>query len=330
KTVLVTGGSGFLAAHVLNSFLERGYNVRTTVRSEATAEKVKKTHAKYLSQLSFAIVADVSAPGALDEAVKDVDGVIHTASPFVLEVKDNVKDLLDPAVKGTTEVLEATYKFNPKVKRVVITSSFAALIDLSKGTWPGHVYNEADWNPVTWDEAVAGNGAVAYLASKAFAEKAAWKFVEEKKPNFTVSTICPPMIYGPNAHYVDDLSKLNTSSAEIYGFIKGDKTEPGEAMFPAFVDVRDVAEAHALAYEKEEAAGQRYFVSSDVYNNQAVCDAIRKAYPELNDRVPKGEPGKPVGEFWRVDHSKATRELGLQFRNLEQSIVDTVRSLIDL
>lgn len=72
-----------MAAHVLNSFLSRGYTVRTTVRSQATAEKVKETHKQYLDQLSFAIVPDVAAPGGHDEAVKGVDGVIHTASPFV-------------------------------------------------------------------------------------------------------------------------------------------------------------------------------------------------------------------------------------------------------
>jgi len=75
KTVLITGGSGFVAAHVLNSFLSRGYNVRTTVRSDESAEKVKKSHSKYVDQLSFAIVKDVALPGGHDEAVKGVDGV---------------------------------------------------------------------------------------------------------------------------------------------------------------------------------------------------------------------------------------------------------------
>jgi nucleoside-diphosphate-sugar epimerase len=75
KTVLITGGSGFVAAHILNAFLSRGYNVRTTVRSQESAEKVKKSHSKYIGQLSFAIVKDVALPGGHDEAVKDVDGV---------------------------------------------------------------------------------------------------------------------------------------------------------------------------------------------------------------------------------------------------------------
>lgn len=333
QTILVTGGSGFVAAHVLNSFLEKGYNVRTTVRSEATAEKVRKTHKKYTEsgQLSFAIVKDVAAPNAFDEAVKGVDGVVHTASPFQLAVEDNVRDLLDPAIKGTTEILEAIYKFNPSVKRVVITSSFAAMFDPMQGLRVGHAYSEADWNPITYDVAAkTDNGAIAYLASKTLAEQAAWKFIEDKKPNFTVATICPPMIYGPNAHYVEDLAKLNTSSAEIWGFIKGGRTEVGDAAFPAFTDVRDVAEAHLLAYEKENAAGQRYFVTSGNYSNQQVCDIIRKHFPELRDRVPEGEPGKPLGEMYTTNTSKAQRELGLQFNSLENTIVDTVKNLLEL
>jgi NAD(P)-dependent dehydrogenase (short-subunit alcohol dehydrogenase family) len=75
KTVLITGGSGFVAAHVLNAFLSCGYNVKTTVRNQASAEKVKKSHAKYAAQISFAIVPDVATPGGHDEAVKGVDGV---------------------------------------------------------------------------------------------------------------------------------------------------------------------------------------------------------------------------------------------------------------
>lgn len=75
KTVLITGGSGFLAAHVLNAFLSRGYNVRTTVRNDEGADKVKQSHKKYIDQLSFAIVKDVAEPGGHDEAVKGVDGV---------------------------------------------------------------------------------------------------------------------------------------------------------------------------------------------------------------------------------------------------------------
>ena len=199
--ILLTGASGFVAAHVLDSLLKHGYNVRGTVRSESSADKVHKLHAQNLggddSRLTFAYVQDVAQEGAFNEAVKGVDGVIHTASPFVIGVEDNERDLLHPAIKGTTEILKAVKANAPQVKRVVITSSFAAIVDWSKGLRPGYTYSEKDWNPVTYEEAKTGSGCVPYAGSKKFAEKAAWDYVESEKPAFSISTINPPMIYGP-------------------------------------------------------------------------------------------------------------------------------------
>ncbi|KAF2805675.1 NAD(P)-binding protein [Mytilinidion resinicola] len=327
QTILISGASGFVAAHVLNSFLQRGYNVRGTVRSEATAEKVKQTHSKYLKQLSFAIVKDVAVPGAFDEAVKDVDGVVHTASPFVMDVEDNERDLLNPAVKGTTEILKAIKKNNPIVKRVVITSSFAALVDLSQGTRVGYTYTEADWNPVTWDEAKTGPGGVAYCASKVFAEKAAYEFVEKEKPNFTISTICPPMIYGPIAQSVTDLSRLNTSAADIYRLFNGTTKEVPATEFPAYADVRDVGEAHVRAYESVGAAQQRYFITGGNMSYREICEIIREV-PEVKEKVPQAAPGSKEPEVYKVSNAKATKELGMTFIPLRQCIIDTVHSLL--
>ena len=233
--ILLTGASGFVAAHILNSLLRYGYDVRGTVRSESAANRVRKSHGHLLegkqSRLTFAIVSDVASSGAFNDAVKDVDGVIHTASPFVVEVEDAERDLLLPAIKGTTEIIQAVQTYAPQVKRIVITSSFASIVDLTLGNRPGYTYSEADWNPVTYDEAKTADGHVAYCASKAFAERAAWDFVKEKKPNFSLATICPPMVYGPienDGH----LAHLNTSSADIYRFMNGTTTEPGPTLFP--------------------------------------------------------------------------------------------------
>ena len=137
------------------------------------------------------------------------EAVIHTASPFHFNVTDTKKDLLDPgmpnrgfyslqccnrancyilAIIGTTGILTAIKKSAPSVKRVVITSSFAAILDGTKGNRPGYVYSEADWNPITEEQAIQTptNG---YRASKTFAEKAAWDFVEREQPNFTLATV---------------------------------------------------------------------------------------------------------------------------------------------
>jgi nucleoside-diphosphate-sugar epimerase len=98
KTILITGGSGYVAAEVINAFLTRGYNVRTTIRNESGAEKIKKAHEKYASQLSFAIVKDIQIPGGHDEAVKGVDGVRHLqlslASHMLIYFRSSIQHLL--------------------------------------------------------------------------------------------------------------------------------------------------------------------------------------------------------------------------------------------
>ncbi|KAK0107021.1 methylglyoxal reductase (NADPH-dependent) gre2 [Cadophora gregata] len=332
KTVLITGGSGYVAAHVLNSFLSRGYHVRTTVRSQSSAEKIKQSHKKYIDQLSFAIVEDVATPGAHDEAVKGVDGVIHTASPFQMTVTSNKTDLLDPAINGTLSLLTSIQAHNPHIKRVLITSSFAAILDLSLGTRPGYTYTESDWNPISYTEAADQKtpGPVAYCASKTFAERAAFDFVKEKKPNFEITSVCPPMVYGPAAHTVSSLSNLNTSSADIYRLMNGSTKSVPETSFYAFVDVRDLGEAHVLAYESEKAAGQRYLIASGGYTYQQVCDVIRKGFPEKRELVPEGEEGSAFPDVYGIDNGKVRRELGLEFRGLEESIGDMVREFIEI
>ncbi|KAF2773916.1 flavonol reductase [Teratosphaeria nubilosa] len=311
QTILISGASGFVASHVV-------------------PQGVRKSHPEYESQLSFAIVEDIAQPGAFDEAVKGVDGVIHTASPFTFDVQDFEKDLLIPAINGTNSILQAMEKYNPNVKRMVITSSFAALINISKGAWPEHTYNEADWNLDTYETAKNGPGLVAYCTSKKLAEEAAFKFLEEKKPAFSISTICPPLIYGPIIHHVSDITKLNSSSVDIYRFVNGSTKEVPSTGFPAFVDVRDVAQAHLKAYEKPEAANLRYFTTGRNFTYQEVVDIIHKHFPELKERTPAGEPGNEGPGVFKVDASKAQKELGIHFRGLEEVIVDTVKDLLRL
>lgn len=337
KTILVTGASGFIAAHVLNSFLEAGYAVRGTVRSEATAEKVRQSHAKYADRLSLVIVPDMGVPNAFDNAVKGVDGVIHTATPFQVEVDDNERDLLRPAIDGTVNILQSVKKYAPQVNRVVITSSFAAIADLSKGNRPGHTYTEADWNPATYEEAAKPTtpGPFAYCAAKGLAERAAWDFVAKEKPNFDIVTLCPPMVYGPNVNGTATLSKLNTSSADIYRLMSptNKPTDPVPTnMFWSFVDVRDVALAHLRAYEVPQAGGQRFFLCKGNFSYQQMVDILREKVPEVRDRVPIGKPGSGFGgvELYKTDSSKAQKILGIQFRELEESVVDAARSFLEL
>lgn len=249
-----------------------------------------------------------------------------------MDVEDNKRDLLDPALKGTTEILASVASYNPNVKRVVLTSSFASIWNGDKGMWPEHTYTEKDWNPVTFETASNNetNGAIAYCASKTFAERAAFDFVAGKKPNFSISTICPPMIYGPSANLVTDLKHLNTSAADIYRLMNGTTKEIPETTFFAYCDVRDVGEAHARAYESEEAAGQRYFVTGGNFTYQMVCDIIRRDFPELKGRTPEGNTGEALPSVYKVDSSKARKELGMDFRSLDVCIHDQVKEFLAL
>jgi len=247
-----------------------------------------------------------------------------------VKVENNKRDLLDPAMKGTTEILSSIQRHNPSVKRVVLTSSFASIWNGSKGNWPEHTYTEADWNPITYEEAAedSTDGVIAYCASKTFAEKAAWDYVAQHKPNFTLTTICPPMVYGPAAHSIESLDNLNTSSADIYRLINGSEKTIPPTSFYAFVDVRDVGEAHARAYETPEAAGQRYLTTGGNYTYQQVCDIIRQDFPSKRAMTPEGEVGAPLPNVYKVDNSKAKRELGMIFRDLRTSIHDMVEEFV--
>lgn len=153
KTVLIDGATCFVATPIIMEFLEHGYKVRAQVRSESSADKVRDAFPDVgEDQLEFVIVKDIEAEGAYKDAVKGVIGVLHLASPFLLQVEDNERDLLQPAIRGTEQVLESVHKYGPDVKRVVITSSFSSIIDIPKGNRPGTVLmTQADCRPdVAW------------------------------------------------------------------------------------------------------------------------------------------------------------------------------------
>ncbi|KAE8162275.1 hypothetical protein BDV40DRAFT_312561 [Aspergillus tamarii] len=336
KTILVTGASGFVAAHIIEAFISAGYHVRGTVRSEATAEKVRRTFPRYDQQLSFAIVPDIAKGDAFDEAVKGVDGIMHTACPGAIETENNERDIVQPAINGTINILNSAQKHAHQVKRIVITSSFASMIDMSKGTWPGHIYSEKDWNPMTYGQAVSeGTSSVeAYLAAKKVAERAAWDFVRDETTSFDLVTILPPMIYGPNIN-ATHVSQLNITSADVYRLMSPD-SKPSDPIpdngFWSWVDVRDVAQAHLRAYEVPEAGGERFFICAGNYSYQQIADILREKVPAVKDRVPVGKPGSGFGgvELYKPDAGKSQRILGLRYRGLEESIIDSACSFLAL
>lgn len=213
--ILVTGGSGFIATHVLKVLLQNGHTVITTVRSSSKANKVKEALSGVSSsRLDFHIVEDMARPRAFDEAlrIEGLEVVIHTASPFRFKVENIKKELLEPAVEGTNGILAAVKKNAPSVRKVIITSSFAAIVTFDNTASGSPVtYSEKDWNPITEVEATQ-NPLFGYKASKTFAERAAWDFVEKEKPNFSITTINPPVVFGPVIVRPGSIDDINTSN----------------------------------------------------------------------------------------------------------------------
>lgn len=254
------------------------------------------------------------------------EAVLHTASPFHFNVTDPQKDLLDPAIIGTTGILKAIKANAPSVKRVAITSSFAAILSAPKHQ---DSYSEKNWNPVTWEQAIGNDPATTYRGSKTFAEKAAWEFVEKEKPNFSISTINPPMVYGPVVHYLNSLDAINTSNARIRDIIQGKwKEKIAPTGLVIWVDVRDVALAHVKAVEVPEAAGKRFFVTAGYYSNKELVDIVRENFPQYAEQlISKDAPSDFPENVFKIDNSRSKEILGLKYRPLKACIIDTVKSM---
>lgn len=332
--VLVTGGSGFIAAHVLDVLLEHGHSVVTTVRSREKGNQILKSHGSFdKDKLDFVLVQDMAEPEAFDAAVVSnppFNAVIHTASPFHFNVDDVEAQMLKPAIVGTTGILKSIQKYAPTVSRVVITSSFAALMHADKHPWPEHTYSEADWNPITREEAFDEDRDKAYCASKTFAERAAWDFMERERPNFTLSTMCPPLVLGPVVHYLNSLESLNTSNERIRDCTLGlfQESIPFSRVH-IFIDVRDMALCHVLAIEKAGAENKRFFTPAGYFSNRDIATVIWKHFPELRAKLPdESTPGGgyPDQGVYKIDNSRVTEVLGITFRSFEECIIDTVKS----
>ncbi|KAL2265297.1 hypothetical protein VTJ83DRAFT_6397 [Remersonia thermophila] len=343
--VLLTGGSGFIAAHILDQLLAAGHSVVTTVRSEAKAAKIREAYPSQAASgdLVVAIVPELARADAFDELIKQTPGlevVLHTASPFHFNFTDPQTALVDPAVTGTTSILHAIAKHAPAVRRVVVTSSFAAILDEAAATSPATVFSEASWNPVTPAD-IHRSPATAYRLSKKLAEQAAWDFVRDQgdKIRFDLVTINPPMVFGPLAHpeHVGGLDGVNTSNQRIANLLRGGWKQEGGVpevgVAWIWVDVRDVAAAHVKAgLEVPEAGGKRLFVTAGTYSNAELARIVRKRFPEHAELVP-GEEALAAGEMppeerrYRYDNSATNQLLGIRYRSLEESIVDTVKSL---
>lgn len=311
KVVCVTGASGYIASWLVKFLLQRGYTVRGSVRDpnddKKTAHLTSLDGAKERLQL---FKANLLEEGSFDSAIEGSEGVFHTASPFYFDALDPEAELLEPAVKGTLNVLNSCSK-SPSVKRVVLTSSVAAVAYNGKPRTPDVVVDE------TWfsDPTFCKESKLWYVLSKTLAEEAAWKFVKEKRIDMV--TINPSMVIGPLLQ-----PTLNTSAAAILNLINGAETFPNFSF--GWVNVKDVANAHVLAYEVPSASG-RYCLVERVCHYSEVVRILRELYPAL--RLPeKCADDKPFMPTYQASKEKA-KSLGIDYIPIEVSLKETVESL---
>jgi len=267
--VLVSGANGYIAMWVVRTLLEQGYGVRGTVRSADKGRHLFETFDKdYSGKLEIVVVDDITKDGAFDEAVKGVDAIAHTASPFHMKA-DGPQELITPAVRGTVGVMQSALKHGQNVKRIVVTSSCASVLEMLPTP---KEFSEADWNnQAIRDIEEQGRSAPAgakYRASKTLAEKAAWEFHEKNKDKvkWDLAVLNPPFVFGPALHEVNSVKALNESLSQLYDSIfNKDKTAEDLKGTSAWVDVRDLGEAHVRALRMAEAGGERIIVSSGSY-----------------------------------------------------------------
>lgn len=335
--VLVTGGTGFVGAHCLIQLLSAGHETRATVRDLAREKDVRamlrQGGAGEVGERLTLFRADLSADAGWAEAAAGCDYVLHVASPFPSRVPKDENELIAPARDGALRVLRAARTAG--VKRVVLTSSFAAIGYGAKGrTTP---FTEADWTDIK------GPGVQPYHKSKTIAERAAWDFVAREGGGLELATVNPVGIFGP---------VLGPDYSTSILFVKRllDGLVPGcPDIWFGVVDVRDVADLHLRAMADPAARGERFLATSgDFLSVLEIARILKNGTGAAGRKVPARRlPGwlmrivglfdpevrgvlPELGKRKNATNEKARRLLGWAPRSPEDAALATARSLLDL
>jgi len=272
KTVLVTGGNGFLALHIIQKLLAQGYAVRATLRSLDKAAGVQQTlraaGTDHLDQLTF-VAADLTSDAGWATAMQGVTAVMSVAAPVFVNDKHVTANVENAATVGTKRILQSALAAG--VQRVVMTANLGA-VGFSNFD-AKHVVTEDDWT------AVDQRGLSAYEKSKLIAERTAWDFVA-KHPALELATVNPGAMLGPA------LGDHVTSSFGLVTRLLDGQPTPNLTVNVA--DVRDVAAIHVLAMSTPSAAGKRFLAVEDgAISMQEMVDLIRQQRPALAGKLPK-------------------------------------------
>lgn len=340
EMVLVTGGSGFLGVHCLLLALQKGYRMRTTVRSLTRADQVRQmlhhggATQEQVDSVEFC-AADLTKDDGWTDACQGCSYVLHVASPFPAQKPKHEDELIVPAKEGTLRVLRAA-KNADTVKRVVVTSSVAAIAY-------GHANREKAFTEEDWTDLENASYPVPpYQKSKTIAERAAWDWIRAEGCSMELSVVNPVGIFGPV------LGKDYSTSIEIIiRLLNGSLPGCPQLSFGA-VDVRDCAELHLLAMTDPKAAGQRFISCSDdtyVFIKD-VALMMKKGLPaEDSKNVPtRTLPNmllrlaalfdstialitNELGKIKKISNAKAKSELGWTTRSTEAGVIASAKSV---
>ena len=273
EKVLVTGSTGFIGLHCIHQLIEKGYSVNGTLRSKSREEEVRSSLKKAnLSDANLSLYeCDLMSDDGWEKAIDGCDYVLHIASPFINGLPDHEDDLIKPALTGTQRILKLSAA-NPQIKKIIITSSFAAVGDTFNGQT---VFNESDWSDPN------NNKISAYNKSKTLAEKSAWDFMESN-PSFKLTVINPVGVIGPMLS--DDIGISNLFVKKIL-----DGSTPGNpGLHIGFVDVRDVARAHVDSIKNEKSDNKRIILSKDEIWVSELSEILRNlGYKAPKRNIPK-------------------------------------------
>jgi nucleoside-diphosphate-sugar epimerase len=336
STVLVTGGSGFIGSHCILQLVAAGHQVRTTVRNlqrEADVRgMLKEGGAEPGERLSF-VAVDLEKDAGWPEAVAGCEYVLHVAAPFPLESPRHEDELIVPAREGTLRVLRAAR--DAGVKRVVLTSSFAAI---GYGQKPQETpFSETNWTDATSPDIGA------YVKSKTLAERAAWDFIAKEGSNLELSVINPVAVFGPVLG-PDYATSIQVVKRMMDGGMFG-----CPRLYFGVVDVRDVADLHLRAMTHPAAKGERFLaIAGDCVSLLDIARVLRARLGASARRVPTWQlpdwlariaalfvPAlrqfvPQLGKVKHASNEKARRVLGWSPRSNEDAIAATGESLVRL
>ena len=336
STVLVTGGSGFIASHTILQLLAAGYQVRTSVRSLSREAGVramlKRGGSNPGDRLQF-VAADLTSDAGWPAAVAGCEFVLHMASPFPAALPKHEDELIIPARDGALRVLRAAR--DAGIKRVVLTSSFAAV-------GYGHSQQERTFTEKDWTDP-NGLGVMPYTKSKTLAERAAWDFIAREGSGLELSVVNPVGVFGPvlGPDYA-------TSIILVQRMMDG--ALPGlPRMCFGVVDVRDVADLHLRAMTDPAAKGERFIaVAGDFMWILEIAKVLKARLGDAAKRVPTRQLPNwlvrlaalrdpavkqiipELGKWKNATSEEAQRVLGWKPRSREDSVVATAQSMIDL